>query len=624
MLGFEQNGYLASLLLEHIPVCLAVFDSKMRYLACSKRWLTDRQIGNRQIIGQSHYEVFPEVSDTWRALHSRVLSGETFSNHLEAFHRSDGIVEWIEWEMMPWHEPSGEIGGAIMIAKVRNEIIYENYPKIILKSELDILLNSAKEYALILIDESGKICTWNNGGERIFGWKSEEAIGKYFDFLFTAEDCALGIPQQELENMCSHAATQTQGWRVKKNGARFMVEAKASAIFEKGSSPQWFGVVIRDLTKQIENQNIIESKTSYLSAIVNNLPEAMVTIDEDGYIGSFNENAEKMFGYLEEELIGRNIKILMDEPDASNHDRYIENYKKNGERHMIGFSRRVIGKRKDGTKFPHEIRVGEAEVGGKRFFIGFLRDLTQGEVARIELDNLQDELAHMSRVTAVGSMATALAHEINQPLTAIANYVQAAALLMPEGGNDDLVAVKHALNEAGKEALRAGSIIQRLRQFVSRGDIDRTMASPRELARQALELGATGSAERGVRCINAVSRNVGLVLVDKVQIQQVLVNLIRNAIEALVDGGVIIVTAREELGMVHFTVSDDGPGMGLSQAEALFEPFVTTKPYGMGLGLTICRTIIEAHQGRIWCETGAGKGATFHFTVPLAEGDDAR
>lgn len=619
LLGFEQNTQLVDLLLEYISGSVAVFDSNMRYLACNKRWLSDLRVGDQPIIGKSHYEVFPEAAEAWRTIHRRVLSGERLSNPLEALHRSDGNAERLEWEMVPWHDTTGKIGGTIMIAQTRNKLTNQEQSKEVINAELELLINSAKEYAIILLNDSGQICIWNKGSERLFGWTPEEAIGKFFDFLFTTEDCSKCIPEQELESMCRHGAIQTQGWRVRKDGTRFLVEVKANAIFDNGSSPQRFGVVIRDITEQVENKKKIDSQSSYLKAIINTIPDAMVTVNEIGLISSFNANAEKMFGYSENELIGENISILMDEPDSTHHDGYLNNYKKNGERHIIGSSRRVIGRRKDGTRFPHEICVGEAELGGKRLFIGFLRDLTEREIARIELDNLQDELAHMSRVTAVGSMATALAHEINQPLTAIANYVQAAVLLLPEGGGDDLLAVKHALNEAGKEALRAGAIIQRLRQFVSRGDIDRTIVPPRELARQALELGATGSAERGVRCINAVSRSVSLILVDKVQIQQVLVNLIRNAIEALVEGGVIIVTAREELGMVHFTVSDDGPGMGSSQAEALFEPFVTTKPYGMGLGLTICRTIIEAHQGKIWCEAGSGKGAAFHFTVPLAE-----
>ncbi len=619
MLDFERNSQLAALLLEHIPACAAVFDSDMRYLACNERWLVDLCVGNQQIIGKSHYEVFSKLPDAWQTIHRRVLAGETLSNLHETVHCSDAIAERVEWKMMPWHDAAGEIGGALMIAQPQDELFDQDQSKEIINAELELLINSAKEYAIILLDDSGKICIWNKGSERLFGWSPNEAIGKFFEFLFTNEDCSAGIPERELESMRREGAIQTQGWRVRKDGSRFMVEAKANAIFDKGSSPQRFGVVIRDITEQVENKKKIDSQSAYLKTIINTIPDAMVTVNDIGLIRSFNANAEKMFGYCENELIGENISILMDEPDAAHHDTYLDNYRKNGERNIIGSSRRVIGRRKDGTKFPHEICVGEALLDGRRLFIGFLRDLSQREIARIELDNLQDELAHMSRVTAVGSMATALAHEINQPLTAIANYVQAAALLLPDEDNGDLDAVKHALNEAGKEALRAGAIIQRLRQFVSRGEIDRTIVPPRELARQALELGATGSAERGVRCINAVSHSASLILVDKIQIQQVLVNLIRNAVEALVDGGVIIITAREEPGMIHFIVSDDGPGMDSMQAEALFEPFVTTKPYGMGLGLTICRTIIEAHQGRIWCEAGAGKGAAFHFTVPLAE-----
>ena len=373
------------------------------------------------------------------------------------------------------------------------------------------------------------------------------------------------------------------------------------------------------MTEETTRASENEVAEALLRSILDTVPEAMITIDEMGVILSFSTAAQHLFGYAPEEVLGHNVAMLMPDPDAARHDGYLAQYRATGERHVIGTGRRVLGRRKDGTTFQLKLNVGEARGGGTRVFAGFVRDLTAEEEAETKLRELQSELLHMSRVSAVGTMATALAHELNQPLTANANYVQTAAAILAGQEDQTLAVVREALEEAGREALRAGGIIHRLRDFVARGELERGAISPRELATQACALGAVGTRSRGIRCEVLIAQSMPQVMVDRVQVQQVIINLIRNAVEAVGDSGIVDVTARQEGEMIRISVIDNGPGIPADKHEAVFEPFISGKATGMGLGLAICRTIVEAHGGRLWCEDAPGGGAAFHFTVPVAE-----
>ncbi|MDP9056657.1 MAG: PAS domain S-box protein [Pseudomonadota bacterium] len=366
----------------------------------------------------------------------------------------------------------------------------------------------------------------------------------------------------------------------------------------------------------------VEASAAQLRSILETVPDAMITIDEDGSIELFSAAAERLFYYSADEVAGRNVAMLMTKGDAAAHDGYLGQYGMTGQRHIIGASRRLIGKRKDGSVFPLELFVGEATTGGRRVFTGFLRDLSAREQTEARMRDLQAELIQISRVSAVGTMATALAHELNQPLTAVANYVQTSAALIAAGTEGAIDLVHEALEEAGREVMRAGAIVNRLREFVAGGELDRTIVSLRDLALQTCALGSVGARLHGITCSVEIPPDIGTVLVDRVHVQQVLLNLIRNAMDAIGENGQIVITARTEPGMIRITVEDTGYGVVVGHEEELFEPFVSSKASGMGLGLTISRTIVEAHGGQIWCEALPSGGAAFHFTLPRAEVDD--
>ena len=368
----------------------------------------------------------------------------------------------------------------------------------------------------------------------------------------------------------------------------------------------------------------LEAREAHLQSILATVPDAMVVIDEHGIIQSFSKAAERQFGWAPDEVVGQNVSLLMPNPYRDAHDGYLGRYMTTGERRIIGIGRVVVGERRDGTTFPMELSVGEMHSSDRRYFTGFVRDLTERQITERRLQDLQGELIHVGRITALGEMASALAHELNQPLTAAANFMQGCLRLLDRAPVDH-ARLRDMIGQAGDQALRAGQIIRRLRDFLAKGEADRSVESLTRLLEEAGALAMIGAGDRGIRLSFRIDPAVDKVLADKVQIQQVVLNLIRNAIEAMEDATrrdlvVGAVPAGER--MVEIFVSDTGPGISRDIADQLFQPFMTTKAQGMGVGLSISRTIVEAHGGRIWVEAQPSGGTVFRFTLPSANPED--
>ena len=298
-----------------------------------------------------------------------------------------------------------------------------------------------------------------------------------------------------------------------------------------------FFAVLGPILGFIGNRLLRESEESryrqaQLQSILDTVPEAMIVIDDHGIMRSFSTTAERLFGWSAVEVVGKNVSMLMPTPYRQEHDIYLRRYQDTGERRIIGIGRIVVGERKDGSTFPMELAVGEARVGGDRFFTGFIRDLTERRTQERRMQELQSELGHVSRLTAMGEMASSLAHELNQPLSAITSYLRGAATLL-KAEEPDKARIGEALDRSAVQALRAGDIIKRLREFVAKGETEHTLENPAILLEEAAALALVGAREQGVRVSLRCDRDLPDIVVDKIQIQQVALNLIRNAVESM-------------------------------------------------------------------------------------------
>ncbi len=373
-------------------------------------------------------------------------------------------------------------------------------------------------------------------------------------------------------------------------------------------------------------ETALAAREAHLRSIVDAVPDATVVIDEYGIINSFNPAAVRQFGYPADEVIGQNVHFLMPEPYHNEHDGYIQRYLATGEKRIIDVDRVVVGRRKDGSTFPMKLAVGEMRSGDRRYFTGFIRDLTERAESEARLQEIQSELARLARLNELGEMASTLAHELNQPLAAIANYAQGCVRFL--GELDDAAAgrIREALRETAEQSLRAGDIIRHLREFVTRGETQKARQDIRDLVEEAGALALVGSREQRIRSIFEFDSNAKGVIVDRVQIQQVLINLMRNAMEAMRESEQRELTVRTMLAggsFVAIEIADTGPGISEEVAARLFQPFVTSKANGMGIGLSIAKRIVEAHGGQISVNHNSSGGATFRFILPAAASEEA-
>jgi len=394
-----------------------------------------------------------------------------------------------------------------------------------------------------------------------------------------------------------------------------------------GIGVSWRGALLRRarMTAAASAEDA-EARAAHFASILDSIPEAMIVIDERGLIQSFSSAAERLFDHTAANALGKNVKMLMPPPYREDHDSYLDRYMRTGERRIIGIGRVVVGQRRDGSTFPMELAVGEMHVRKRRFFTGFIRDLTERQQTEARLQELQSELVHMSRLTAMGEMASALAHELNQPLSAIANYMKGSRRLLANRSDENADLVRDAMDKAADQALRAGEIIRRLRDFVARGESERRVEDVKKLVEEASALALVGAKDKGVRVRYAFTPGLDFVLADKVQVQQVLLNLMRNAIEAMEDSAtreLVVATAPAQGNLLEISVADTGAGIAPEIGAQLFQPFVTTKRQGMGVGLSISRTIIEAHGGSISARPNVGGGTVFSFTLPAVTNEEA-
>jgi len=349
--------------------------------------------------------------------------------------------------------------------------------------------------------------------------------------------------------------------------------------------------------------------------------DAIVIIDEAGLIRRFNRAAEEMFDFSEAEVLGCNVNMLMPEPHRSNHDRYLKRYSKTGQASIIGAGREVTGLKKNGDIFPMFLSVGEIKRKGEGRYVGIIRDLSEVQAGREQVRQLEEQLLHADRLVILGELTAGIAHEINQPLTAIAAYADAGKTMMERNAEVPGADINSIFEKIAVQSRRAASVVQKLRKLVRSGSVSKAQHDINQIIRNTLLLFEYEIKNENIDLRFHPMNSLEELYVDEIHIQQIMVNLVKNSIDAISQSGAsqgrIDIRIKKVASEVLVSVTDNGPGVPENNRQQLFESFFTTKPKGVGLGLSICKTIAAAHGGTLKYSDDMQGGSTFTLSLPL-------
>ncbi len=474
---------------------------------------------------------------------------------------------------------------------------------------------------VMAIDDRGLISVFSTACESMFQYRRDEVLGHGIAMLLAApfrEEYDARLVQFQDTGKANATGTGRELTGRRKDGSEFPVFLSVGEGVH--DSRRMFVVVVQDLTGLQLERAIHAEQRSFLAAIVDSANDAIMSKTLDGMITSWNRAAETLFGYSATEMIGTPI-IRLFPPDLIGEEAGIMKRVRAGEaiEHYETVRLRKDGKPIDVSVTVSPIRDSAGVVIGASKTV---RDITEKKLAGARMQALSAELSHVARVNEMGQVSAAIAHELNQPLTAVLNYTNVAKRLIDSTDPAAKAKAYEAVVKAGEQALRAGHIIQRLRDFVEKRDSKRTFEDINAVTEDALALGLIGTRADAIKMTLVLASGLEPVLIDKVEIQQVLVNLLRNAADAMAQSErreLTVTTAPVNGTWVQVSVKDTGSGVSEELAERLFRPFVTTKAGGMGIGLAISRSIIEAHGGRLTMVPNPSGGTVFQFILPATK-----
>jgi two-component system, LuxR family, sensor kinase FixL len=344
---------------------------------------------------------------------------------------------------------------------------------------------------------------------------------------------------------------------------------------------------------------------SILRGAVENANEAFVTIDESHRVIFFNKAAEDIFGFKREEVLGLDLDVIMTSECSTNHRLAVENYLKTRIPKLIGHENEMIVTRKGGEKFPATISFSVSEVEGKLYFTGIVRDLTEKKA-------LQEQIIRSEKLAALGQVAAEITHEIKNPLMMIGGFAKQLIRQTADEGH------LGKLNIIVDEVLRLENLLNELKMFYQKRELNIERVDMNALVEEVLSLAENGCTEKNIHIQFTKKQNALLFEGDRDKMKQVLLNLVKNALDAMGDGGVLVIQTQRTNGYLETTVSDNGCGIPACDLEKILSPFYTTKKRGTGLGLSISKNIVEAHKGGTLTLTSQeGKGSTFKVSLPV-------
>ena len=460
----------------------------------------------------------------------------------------------------------------------------------------------SSEDAIIAKNLEGIVLSWNRGAERMYGYSASEAIGRPISFLIPSDlrhEFDELLEHIRIDQRVAHYETR----RLAKDGRQLDVSLTVSPIKDSGGQMLGASTIARDITEQKRVEEALRSSEARWRAIVESAVDGIVVIDARGHVEAFNRAAERLFGYAAQDVVGRNVNMLMPAPYHDEHEGYLARYRATGVQKIIGIGREVTGLRKDGSAFPLHLSVGEVLIEGESKFTGILHDLTE----RVQLET---QLREQSALTRLGEMAAVVAHEVKNPLTGIRGAIQVIGGRLPAGSKDvqiigDIVARIDALDDLMKDLLLFARPPQPRMTPV---DVLSLVKNVRDLLRQdpalrALRIDVTGDAT--------------VLGADAELLKIVVQNLLLNGAHAMQGQGLIQVVVTSAGGLCQIAIADEGPGISREVLDRLFTPFFTTKARGTGLGLSTARRFVEAHGGTLAIESPATGGTTATIRLPV-------
>jgi PAS domain S-box-containing protein len=600
------------LFIEHAPAALAMFDCEMRYLQASRRWRIDYGLGDRDLDGVSHYEIFPEIPARWKDIHRRALAGEVLGEEHDRFERADGSVQWIRWEARPWRDSEGMIGGIVIFA----DDVTERKQAADVRERLAAVVDSSED-AIIAKRLDGTINAWNSGAEKVFGYSHAEAIGKPIQMLLPPERA-----REEADILArirrGESVEHFETVRIRKDGTRIDVSVTISPIRDITGAIVGASKVARDITdRKRAEEALFKSEERFSKAFRNNPLAITISTEAEGRYLDVNDAFLNMLGYQRKDVIGSTAKELRfwSEPlDREEMLRHLKEEEKVAKHH---------------TKYrtaKGEIRESEVwaeliELDGQRCILGITRDVT-------DMKKLEAQFRQAQKMEAVGRLAGGVAHDFNNVLGIVMGYSDIALGEIPTD-----TPVKKYLSEIKKASQRAALITRQLLAFSRQQVVFPKILDLNDVVRNVTTMFLRLVGE-DIEIEFRPGTAIGCIKADPGQIEQILMNLVVNARDAMPTGGKITIeTGTSELDE-HYTsrhagahegkhvvlkVSDTGSGMDETTRSQIFEPFFTTKApgKGTGLGLSTVYGIVKQSDGYISVYSEPGKGTTFKIYFPM-------
>jgi PAS domain S-box-containing protein len=610
-------------ILDSVGAHIAVLDRHGVIVAVNERWKQftvanspstgepARNLG----LGANYLEVCRQgagaSAESAKAAHDgiqAVFAGRMKSFYLEYACDSPQQKRWFSMNVTPL----GVAGQSVVVAHVditerkRTEEANRNAHEM-----MTAIFNSVPGL-LYLYTEEGRLILWNRQHEVMTGYTADELMNFRIEDWFDEEN-RLKLAQ-EFPKIFSEGYTQVEMSLILKNRQKMQVFATGSKLILDGK-PHMVGIAV-DITERKRAEDRFR-------LVVEASPAGIVLVDQAGRMALVNAAAEKIFGYARAELVGQSVELLMPERYHHRHQGQRSEFFAAPEARSMGVGRELFARRKDGTEFPVEIGLSPIQTEEGVFVLTVIVDVTARKQAEAEVQRQRAELAHLSRVTMLGELSGSMAHELNQPLTAILSNAQAAIRFLAHD-TIDLDEVRDILKDIVEQGNRAGEVIRRLRLLLKKGEVQQQPLDLNDVVQEVLKLMRSDLVNQNVVAHTELTADLPSVKGDRVQLQQVLLNLVMNACDAMhgnapADRQLVL---RTELGAdkaIHVSVSDCGVGLAPDKLEQVFMPFYTTKSHGLGLGLSVCRTIITAHGGNLWAASGAERGAVFCFTIPALE-----